>query len=284
MGKIKLRKFLADSLHYAYSQGYGTHRKDIKGIHNETPYIHSSSTYKTYRSQCNHFCDWCYENNIKDPKAAKNAVPDYIEHLKTQGKSAWTIYTAISAISKAYGCSTKDFNVEVPKRERLAVRRSRQNAVRDKHFSEAHNQAVIDFCRSTGLRRRELEALHGTDLIEKDGKTYINIKNGKGGKSRQVEVINDVKLVKKMMANANTGLVFGKVHSAMDIHHYRSIYACDYYKLHARNIEDIPKQDRYICRKDKAGIVYDKVAMAITSQMLGHNRVEVIAKSYLYNL
>lgn len=284
MGKIKLRKFLADSLHTAYRKGYNVPRGPIKGIHNETPYIHSESTYKTYRAQCGHFCDWCYQNDIRDPEAARNAVGGYVEHLKAQGKSAWTIYTAISAVAKAYGCSTADFGATVLKRERLAARRSRQAAERDKHFSEVHNQTVIEFCRSTGLRRRELEALHGNDLVKRDGKSYICVKNGKGGKVRTVEVINNVKLVEKVMSNANTGLVFGKVHSGMDIHHYRSIYACDYYRLHARDVKDIPPEDRYICRKDKKGIVYDKKSMLLTSRMLGHNRIDVVANSYLYNL
>ena len=36
-------------------------------------------------------------------------------------------------------------------------------------------------------------------------------------------------------------------------------------------------------RKDRAGEVLDKLAMEITSKMLGHNRINVIAQSYLYN-
>lgn len=282
MGKIKLRKFLNDSLYNKYQQGHGKNKH--KGVHNETPYIHSDSTFKTYKAQCSHFCDFCYERGLKSPTEAKNAVPDYVEYMKQQGKSAWTIYTAVSAIAKAYGCSTVDLGADVPKRERAAVQRSRQNAIRDKHFSEAHNQSVIEFCRSTGLRRRELEALHGTDLIRSGEKLYIHVRNGKGGKERKVEVINNVKLVEKLMVQASSGLVFGKIHSGMDIHHYRSIYACDYYRQHAREIKDIPKEDRYVCRKDKKGIVYDKKAMLSTSKMLGHNRIDVIANSYLHNL
>lgn len=35
-------------------------------------------------------------------------------------------------------------------------------------------------------------------------------------------------------------------------------------------------------RKDRAGEVLDKRAMAIVSKNLGHNRISVIAQSYLY--
>ena len=95
---IKLRKWLKDSLHSKWMQGMG-HPKE-KGLHNETPYIHSINTYKTYRSQADHFCDWCYEQGIRTPEAAKDAVKDYIRHLEADGKSPWTVYTAISAMQK----------------------------------------------------------------------------------------------------------------------------------------------------------------------------------------
>ena len=45
--------------------------------------------------------------------------------------------------------------------------------------------------------------------------------------------------------------------------------------------EEIPRRERYICRRDKVGVIYDKTAMAEVSKMLGHNRIDVIAYSYL---
>ena len=47
--------------------------------------------------------------------------------------------------------------------------------------------------------------------------------------------------------------------------------------------KDIPKKERYVMRKDRAGEVLDKLAMEITSRMLGHSRINVIAQSYLYH-
>jgi len=54
------------------------------------------------------------------------------------------------------------------------------------------------------------------------------------------------------------------------------------YELHARPIEQISKKDRYYCRNDLKGIVYDKRATAIASRVLGHNRIGVVAGHYLY--
>lgn len=56
-----------------------------------------------------------------------------------------------------------------------------------------------------------------------------------------------------------------------------------YYDEYKRKEKDIPPKERYIMRKERAGEVYDKQAMEIVSKNLGHNRISVIAQSYLYN-
>ncbi|MBQ0028247.1 MAG: hypothetical protein KBS96_06555 [Lachnospiraceae bacterium] len=52
----------------------------------------------------------------------------------------------------------------------------------------------------------------------------------------------------------------------------------------ARDISTLDSKEKYICRKDKAGVVYDRQAMLYASRQLGHNRIDVIANSYLHNL
>lgn len=55
------------------------------------------------------------------------------------------------------------------------------------------------------------------------------------------------------------------------------------YERYARDVSKISnKKERYSMRKDRAGEVYDRVAMQIVSKNLGHTRVSVIAQSYLY--
>lgn len=285
---VKLRKFLSDSLYAKFNKGYGN-SKD-KGVHNETAYIHSHNTYKTYRAQCNHFCDWCYSNDIRTAADARRAVPDYVKYLQANNKSAWSVYTAISAIAKAFSCSTTDFDVKRPPRTRASVRRSRYAAVRDKQFcmSKEENKQLVNFCRATGLRRRELEQLRGNMLHEgSDGKYYIHVKNGKGGKERDALVIGSdqqIKAVCERMRTSGDNLVFMHVHTKLDVHYYRSLYACDLYRQLARDTDTLQTSEKYICRKDRAGVVYDRAAMQQVSHNLGHNRIDVIASSYLHNL
>ncbi len=91
------------------------------------------------------------------------------------------------------------------------------------------------------------------------------------------------KLIVDLMTQASSTKVFSHIHSKADIHGYRAVYASKLYKRYARPIESLERAEKYICRKDKAGIVYDRRAMKIVSKQLGHERISVIANSYLHN-
>ncbi len=287
MGKIKVRKWMRGQLFIKYEIGHGMSKHQIKNNHNATPYIHSNKTYKTYLAQCNHFADWLTKKGITDPEKAWEMVPEYLKSLEDANKSAWTISTAMNAIAKAWGVSTSEIAYKAPERERASIKRSRYTVERDSHFSVAANKELVAFCCATGLRRSELESLHGTDMMYGDNNRILLCVTGKGGKTRTVDVIGspcEVGIVEKAMLRARDGLVFEHIHSALDVHYYRSLYACRAYKSKARDIDTLVTSEKYVCRKDKAGTVYDRKAMEYASKQLGHNRIDVIAYSYLHNL
>ena len=283
----KLRKELNDALYFQHKNGVGVKKHEIKNEHNSSQYIHSDATYRTYKQQVNHFVDFMQANGYRympSPSDFKNMTTAYIEKLKSEGKSAWTIQTALCAIAKAVNLKTTDFNIDLPKKERAAVKRSRYEVEQDKHVSKAHNDALINFCKCTGLRRREVEKVSTKDFHEKNGFLFVFVKNGKGGKPRDIRVFGssvEINKIKKLIADKE-GRVFEKVPKNIDIHSYRAIYAARVYKHFER--ENIPREDKYFCRKDKAGIVYDRHAMELASFSLGHNRIDVIATSYLHTL
>ena len=282
---IKLRKQLHDILREKYKLGRGVAKHEIKDNHNATRFIHSSRTYETYRQQIGHFADWCKVKGIKDIPTAEKAVNEYMEKLSADGKSASSQSTALCALAKVFDKRTTDFGYKLPERRRSEIKRSRYAVARDKHFNpnSIENQALIKFCVSTGLRRDELKHLNGSDLRFKDGRAYLYVHDGtKGGKSRNIEILGNIKFVTNMCKRADNGRVFPKVHSCADIHSYRATYARNLYLKYART--EIPREDRYICRGDYKGKVFDKRAMAIVSQNLGHNRIGVIASNYLYGL
>lgn len=182
------------------------------------------------------------------------------------------------ALGKLYGISPEDedyFNP--PKRNREAIKRSRGDCVRDKHFSVTNNDELIKFCKGTGLRRSELGALKGGDLITRekierefnhlygipqqkrtqidekrlsilldtrlfDSNYYIYVRNGKGGRERISPIVgkNAGQIVERIQNTPDNEKVWQHVHQSADIHGYRAEYATAIYRAHARPIEEIP--------------------------------------------
>ena len=244
--------------------------------------IYSWSTYRPYMRHCNYFADYCRtEHGCRTLEECRPYAEEWVRRRTEQGLSPYTIKLEVSALGKLYGESGSKFGPS-PSRHRAEITRSRGVAVRDKNFSETKNDRFVQFCRSTGLRRSELMALTGDKLVKRDNQYYIHVTNGtKGGRERFAPVIGNVKNVVELMRAAGTGKVFQKIYSNADIHGYRSEYAVTVYQSHARDITTLSRREIYYCRGDLKGVRYDRAAMAVTSQALGHNRISVIAGHYL---
>ena len=241
--------------------------------------IYSWNTYRSYLQQCCQFVRYCRDNHhCKNLADCRQYVGEWMESRKDL--SAYTQKLSASALCKLYGESLEELGITTKRAARSEITRSRGTAKRDSHFSEEKNADFVEFCRSTGLRRSEITKLRGNQIIERDGRYYICI-IGKGGRYREAPVCGNVELVIGKMQTAGTGKVWAKVPVNADIHSYRADYATRVYFKYARPIEEIPRKERYICRKDKAGIVYDKIAMLEASKALGHNRISVVGEHYL---
>ena len=229
-----------------------------------------------------YFVKYCKaEHGSKTLEDCRQYVDEYLQQGIGANKSASTLKLIASALSKLYDCQTTDF-IQTPQRKRSEIKRSSCAAVKDKHFSEKNNRDLITFCQNTGLRRKELTRLCGTALTYDGGRYYIQVLNGKGGKPRTVPIIGEVDAIVNMMQVAGSDRVFEKIPGAADIHGYRRQYALKYYEQIARPLNTLTKKQKYYCRGDKHGYVYDKAAMLEVSHALGHNRLNIIAAHYLY--
>lgn len=308
--KYTLRKDMQSKLDSYLKNGKNSSRDRDKNNKEDLTQdkIYSYVTYKNYKRSCYKLADYLYTHNkevrqLKDLKIKH--VNNYLQYLVVKGYSAPTINSSKAAIAKLMQISSKEF-LNTPKVKRENITRSRGEAMRDKHISKATECYYAKFTTAIGGRRSEMEELKGTDLVikpltvklkDKNGNKYVKvlskrypqvkIRNGKGGKERfapifaknkeeLAEIINTFKV-------AEENKVFGTLPSHFDNHFYRGQYAKRAYKKFARPVREIKnKKEVYFCRKDKAGEAYDRKAMLITSKFLGHNRVDVIARHYLY--
>lgn len=274
-----LVKQVQDSLDEKLQIGRKKKPDKIAGISQN--YIYSWETYHSYLKHCCYFVKWCKENHgCKTIEQCKMYASEWMktrEHL-----SVYTQKMEASALVKLYGCTLEELNIHTAARQRKDITRSRNAVKRDRHFSESNHAELVAFCRATGLRRAELKALRGTALYQDRSGYYLHITSGsKGGRERYAPIIGDKDLVIRLCKQAGDGKVFEKVPSGADIHSYRRDYATAIYQQYARPLEQLTAKEKYYCRGDRKGEVFDRAAMRIASNALGHGRIEVIAGHYL---
>lgn len=250
-----------------------------------TDYIFSWSTYKAYTKHARYFLTWAKSKyKCKTLAQARQFADEWLQLRIDEGKSAYTIKLELAALCKLYGDTAADY-IPTPPRLRKNIVRSRRQAVRDAHFSEANHADFCEFARSTGLRRAELKALTGDKVLQENGEWYIIVnKMSKGGRPRKAPIVGNVSKIVGMMQAAGTGKVFPKVPNGADIHSYRAEYATQVYLNHARPLELIPREDRYYRRKEMRGRPpLDRRAMGYASVALGHSkgRVSVVGEHYI---
>ncbi len=241
--------------------------------------IYAHKTYEAYIKHINYFLHWCETTyRCRTLQQCRTHVDEWLTLRTSQGLSAYTLKLEAAALGKLFQEPTSHF-AATPDRKRADITRSRGYARRDYGFSLEHHSELIDFCRGTGLRRAELTALRGDQLIIRDGKPYVAV-TGKGGRYREAPIIglHRDEIVTRMQ-RAGSDLVWQSVPSHMDVHSYRSEYATAIYTAYAR--ENIPREERYYCRTDRAGTILDRRAMLAASQALGHSRISVVAGHYI---
>lgn len=281
-------------------------------------HIYSYETLRGYIKQCCYFADYCKEHHrARKLQDCRQYVDEFLQFNIEKGLSAYTIKLRAAALAKLYGCRSTDF-IQTPARKRADITRSRGERVRDRHFSEKNNADLINFCRGTGCRRNVLEKLTGADLITRadidrtiirlraktarsraeekhlamledainqfpDQNFFIYHRRDKGGRDRISPIIGAHKqeIIDRMRATAPDRKIWEHVSGNADIHGYRSDYATAIYNMYARPLDTLERNQKYYCRRDLRGVIYDKFAMIKASKALGHNRKSVIAGHYL---
>lgn len=260
--------------------GESKHQAKLNGTMKEG--IYSWSTFNSYLKETCVFAKWAKDTyGVKTLEAARTYADEWLK--SREGLSSWTLKLDRSALAKLYQEPAQNF-IQVSSRSRDQIQRSRNaDTSGDYHFSEIRNADQVDFAKNTGLRRSEMERAKPSDIYQnkKSGNYYIRT-IGKGGRKRNALILEPSRILEIVHGKDPDQPIFKRVHSNMDVHGYRAHYASSLYRALTRNIDEIPEKERYRCRGDKKGIVYDRKAMAIVSASLGHNRIDVIASNYLW--
>ncbi len=285
---VKLDNAVArtDNKMLALGKGKSKHeyKKENKGKP-EKEVAYSESTALGMYQIMHVFIGWALNNGkLMQGMKLKDLVPyvqDFLDE-KCETCTANTVHTYVAMICKALGLNMKDY--DYPQRRRADVIAHR-GGLEDFCRLSAKYPELVRFCLATGLRKyKELGRLRGTDLRTEDDGFSVAVQ-GKGGLMRNAPVVGtpeEVALVVRLCREAGEGRVFPHLPANLDVHVWRAMYACRVYLLHARDVETLREEEKYECRADYRGIVLDIRAMEIASRALGHKRVSVIARSYLW--
>ena len=277
---------------------FGRSKHEDKKVGKTAEKIYSHSTMKAYMDECQKFGKYCKEEfGCKNLEECRSHIGDYL--METAGeKSSWSVHKSAAALGKLYLMSTvemqKEFNFKLPERRRADISRSRNTVENDKHFNQEKHKDFVSFCRGCGLRRNELINLKPEQIIEKpDGSVFIKIGKGDGAKGNRPRLLEVLPSARETVLKARnfaqvigSNRVFEKVPTHADIHSYRADYCTELYRekyVERYGSLDVKpeKEDRYFCRKDKAGVCYSREIMHEVSKNMGHNRIDIIAENYL---
>ena len=228
-------------------------------------WIFSWSTYTNYMKHINYFINYARKEYATEFGRQPRKLEDcrkYIEPFMRESiakHSPWTCQLQVCALGKLYNCRTTDFGIDIPKRKRSQIKRSRHSNQMDKHFSEKNNADLVCFCKCTGLRRRELAAIKGSDLyLDENGIYKLNVTKGtKGGRQRQVTLCyenqEELDIIIRLCKEAGSSNAFKKISSAADVHYYRHIFALRNYERHARPFKEYKTERLVIFRNRVVG-------------------------------
>ena len=202
----------------------------------------------------------------------------YLAAHVAAGRSAYTVQTERSALRLFFGNWSLAATVGIPTRTRGTITRSRGSVSHNRHFQPSHWQAHIRFAQACGLRRAELRDLRVRDVYTaSDGTLFVHIKNGKGGRPREVPVLPGLEdeVLAVVQGRAPHEKVFAHIPKHMDVHSYRRDSAQQRYLQHAPG-QTLPRVGGRL-RRDE----YDPAATQEVSWALGHNRLDVVLRHYL---
>ena len=244
--------------------------------------IHSYKTRSTYQEQTIRFVKWAREHYHVislaqlDPRADELATV-YLRQQLAESKSPYTLQTERAALRLFFDDRALTSTVQIPRRERANITRSRGPKKHDRHFQPANWPDLIRFAQTTGLRRHELRALRCRDIVVHEGQLVAYVKSGKGGLKRDAPVLagREADVLAMQEGRDPEELVFPRIPKHFDEHSYRREYAQALYLQYAPG-RSLPPATGRLKPSD-----YDRAAAARVSAALGHRRVDVATRHYL---
>lgn len=261
-----------------------SNRENGKGYVPDQDKIYSVQTYRFYMDVCQRFGRWANaEHGVNTLEEARQYAGEWLQKMQAENKSAWSVKAYSAPLAKLFGCRMEELGCAFQRRDRADIKKHRGDRTTGGHYSEANHQDIKDICQATGLRQHELRNLKPSDVTKFDGKTYVTVRDGTGGKCRTIEALNDTPAIYAAKAEEEgREFVVKKVPSIAPCQAYRADFAKALYVRIARDTSTIKdKKEILRGRKDMLGARFDKVALKQVAKELGIVNWDTVV-NYLY--
>ena len=264
--------------------------------------IYSRGTMATYIRAVSGLARYAAEHGIKrlaDLTAQMGA--DYLRAMHAEGQSAWSIATAAAASNKAMGWDLSPAALGLPSRRKQDITRSRVPRAHDtRDFTLYADQ--IAMAKATGIRRQSMLVIKPNDCVRDSQGTVVGVSViEQGGRHRIAPVLvacrADVTRIvdQAIQAHGEDAPIFNRYDLHIDNHRYRAEYAGDL--LH--QLEDERASGRPLfggafglsdyahlrgrdAKRKPVTQGHDTDILAAVSGALGHPRIDVVLRHYLY--
>jgi len=264
--------------------------------------IFSRGTMTTYINAMPTFARFCASEGAKRiGEVTVKMGEDYLKMLHAAGKSDWSIATASAAINKAMGWSLSPSKLGLPKRRKENITRSRLPRAHDSRDFEKF-EPQITFARGSGLRRMSMTVVRPCDCVRDTDGTIIGVSiREKGGRHRIAPILNNYRqVITEIVNNAiseygEDSPIFCTYDTHIDNHRFRAEYAAALlHQLEDERAAGQPlfggsfKLESYCHLKGKDAqrkaktVGHDTDLVGAVSGALGHNRIEIVLRHYLY--
>lgn len=277
----------------------GESRKDAKkeareqlGFQNgRTVGIHSYKSFDKAKTVSKGFADYVKENypGIKDiNNIDDDIIIDYIEYRATLGLSQKTVDTDRTILNKIFNKNITKKQLGHDKFSYKDIVKGRSENV-DLKYNYDNWKDQIDVVRGTGIRRSSVTKITKENFIRNNLGQCVAIKvKEKGGKERIAPILSDFRgSITDIVNNAKEGeTIFKKFTTKINAHALRREYALNLYnELEQGKHSDYKKYG--LEKAWRRGVKtqgdfrgYNAENLAVVSQALGHNRLDVVVYNY----
>lgn len=149
---------------------------------------------------------------------------------------------------------------------------------------EGEDRKLENACRASGVPQQDLVLLRPNDMyMDTGGDVASHVKRSRSRKERYVTPLNDAPLFLANCAKMQgSKFVILRLPKSAPTHAWRAAQARALYDQLKRPIDTIPAKERYYCRRQWAGTIYDKRALRLVADMLELDRIAAVVSLLRY--